>query len=74
MRTARNDRRAAPTKNPNSHYVCELVFKHFRVIIAAIVLILSLFILSFYQLDDKVTEIIKSVIFLSAGFLFGNIK
>lgn len=55
-------------------YICELIFKHFRAIIAAIVLILSLFILSFSQLDDNVTEIIKSVMFLSAGFLFGNIK
>lgn len=74
MRTKRDDIRPAPTKNPNSHYICELIFKHFRAIIAAIVLILSLFILSFSQLDDNVTEIIKSVMFLSAGFLFGNIK
>lgn len=74
MREARNDKRAEPTMNPNSHYWGDMFFKHFKQLAAFVILvtIIILLVLCDYTNREDVLESIKSIAWLSAGFLFGS--
>ena len=73
-RKDRDDKRKAPTLDPNTHYLTNLIFNNLRPIIAGIIVILSLILFALVDLKESVIEVIKYIAFLSAGFLFGNVK
>lgn len=72
MRDARNDKRAAPTKDPNSHYYFDMCIKHIRPISAALIFIIGFVCLMICEINDKVIEIHKMLLCMCGGYLFGN--
>ncbi|MCI6050046.1 hypothetical protein [Phocaeicola plebeius] len=73
-RKDRDDKRKAPTIDPNPHYWADIIFKNLRPIIAGIIVLVSIALFAFADLTESVIEVIKYISFLSAGFLFGNAK
>lgn len=72
MREARDDKRKAPTKEPNNHYYFDMFIKHIRPISAALVLIFGFIFLVTIEISDNVIEIYKLLLCTCGGYLFGN--
>jgi len=68
----RSKRRSVPTKGMNAHYWTNMLFKHIKLILAFIVLLICLCILCLDGFADNQFEAIKSIACMSAGFLFGS--
>lgn len=72
MREPRNDKRKEPTKEPNTHYWANMIFKHIKFISAFIILLTCILMLYLGELAENQFEVIKGLACMSAGFLFGS--
>lgn len=72
MREPRNDQRKEPTKEPNTHYWANMIFKHIKLILAFFILLICILMLCLGELADNQFEVIKGLACMSAGFLFGS--
>ena len=72
MREPRNDKRNEPTKEPNAHYWANMFFKHIKLILAFIILLICILVLCLGELEENQFEAIKGFACMSAGFLFGS--
>lgn len=71
-RQARDDKRKEPTKDPNSHYWADKIFKHIKVIFAFLVLLICILFICCGELLENELDTVKSIAWMSAGFLFGS--
>ena len=71
-RQARDDKRSKPTKEPNAHYWGDMIFKHIKLILSFLVLIVCILFMCWGDLIEFKFDAIKSIALMSGGFLFGT--